>query len=450
MSTETIPNDPQLRKILIVDDEQAILATLRELLTMKSFLVTTENDPEMALERIQKETFTVVMTDQDMPGMTGLALLAKVKELSPATTRLLITGKIRLREMAEAADAGILHRHIPKPYMFEDLVLTLRSAVERYQLTTENAALRARQIVADLKPAAPPPAPPAAPAETAEAGTETAVEATTETPTDKPSATSAEETGPVITDAEVTPQQAELAVNGLVKMLYMFHPNLGNTSIRAVALARTVGQFLELPPEKLTAFLWAAALHDVGLVSVEREIVRRWLRSAEKCTPEELTLIKKHPERSEELLQYSPVFHEAGEIIRSHHEHWDGTGYPFGLKEEMIPWISRVLAVIVNYCNYSTTGQQQLKEIEAQADKMFDSRAIQLVAKAVPLTRMPLGEREILLMELKPGMVLAREIFNAHGMLLLPKGRELNDASIYKVWSINRMAPIDQIVLVYA
>ena len=440
MPAEPIPSDPTLRKILIVDDDQTVLTTLRELLSLKSFLVTATHDPQKAMEIMQQEAFAVLMTDHDMPGMTGLALLAKMRDLYPATTRVLVTGKIRLREMAEAAEAGILYRYIPKPYLVEDLVLTLRNAVERYQLLTEIAALRASVLVSSLKPQIRESSLHELSADLTDAGV----------PANPDSEALPDESGPVIAEVEVTAEQAELASNGLVRMLYTFLPNLGNTAMRAGALCRTIGDLLNLPPEELSDFLWAAALHDVSLVGIDRAVVRRWLRNPEKCDPDELASLKTHPERSAEMLQYSPVFQGAGEIIRSHHENMNGTGYPYGLKEEMIPWLSRILSVVIHYCNCHSAGSQRMKEIEALRGTMFDPSAIEIVAKAVPLTRLPLGEREILLIELKTGMVLARDILNANGLLLLPKGRELTEGTINKVWSIDRNSPLEQLVLVYA
>ncbi len=440
MPTEPIPRDPTLRKILVVDDEPAILTTLRELLTLKSFLVTATHDPQKAMEIMQQETFAVVMTDYDMPGMTGLALLAKMRELYPATTRVPVTGKIRIRDMAEAAEAGIIYRCIPKPYLVEDLVLALRNAVERYQLMTEISELRARILVSSLTPQ-----------KICGSCQETAAGPTdAESPEISNTEALADESGPMISDVEMTPEQAELATQGLVKMLYTFHPNLGNTALRAVALCRTIAELLELPSVESNDFLWAAALHDISLVGNDRGIVRRWLRNPQKCTEEELASLKTHPERSAEMLQYSPVFQGAGKIIRSHHENVDGTGYPSGLKEEMIPWLTRILAVVIHYCNCHSASPQRMKEIEPLGGTVFDPTAIEIVARAVPLTRMPLGEREILLIELKPGMVLARDILNAIGLLLLPKGRELTEATINKVWSIDGNTPLDQQVLVYA
>ena len=324
--------------------------------------------------------------------------------------------------------------------MVEDLVLTLRNGVERYQLMTEIAVLRARFFVSSLQPQ-----------KEGGAVDETAAVLTdAKAPENSGTEALPDNSEPMISEVEVSAEQAELAINGLVKMLYTFHPNLGNTAIRAVALGRTIGELLQLSAGEMNDFLWAAALHDVSLVGYDRGMVRRWLRNPEKCEEKELASLKTHPERSAEILQYSPVFLGACEVIRSHHENVNGTGYPYGLKEEMIPWLSRILSVVIHYCNCHSSGVQRMKEIEALSGTMFDPSALEIVAKAVPLTRMPLGEREILLIELKPRMVLARDIVNANGLLLLPKGRELTEATINKVWSIDRNTPLDQLVLVYA
>ena len=83
------------------------------------------------------------------------------------------------------------------------------------------------------------------------------------------------------------------------------------------------------------------------------------------------------------------------------------------------------------------------------ADHMFDSDSVRAMVKAVPMTRMPRGEREILLIELKAGMELARPIFNTNNMKLLDAGKKLEDRHINKVHSINRMTPINPLCLVY-
>jgi HD-GYP domain-containing protein (c-di-GMP phosphodiesterase class II) len=240
-----------------------------------------------------------------------------------------------------------------------------------------------------------------------------------------------------------------MSIEMSIQMLSVFHPNLGNASLRAVAICRTIGELMELPPTELPRLLWAAALHDIGMLSVDRSIVRRWLRDTAKCTDEELALIRHHPDISEAVLKNFPALASAADIVRHHHEAFDGSGYPDGLKGETIPHLARILAPVVHFCHRNGSTTQILNELESLSDKQFDPMAVRLLAKALPMTQIPRGERELLLIELKAGMVLGRDLFNAGGHLLLPKGRELKDSDINRIISINRVTPLTPFVLVY-
>jgi len=443
MSVKSALIDPSWVRILVVDDEQMVLGVLKEQMQPEGYHVTAIDSPSKAIEILQKENFSVILADQEMPEMTGMDLLAKVKESHPTITRLLLSSGMSLTALSEAIKSDLIYRFVTRPWLREELLVTLRNAIVHNRLVTENKALHERNVHLNLKISklaeeSEQPAADVASQQTAGAGSR-------EYGYGGPEAEEQME----VSGTAPAPQGVALAVDAFVKMIYTFHPNLGNTSLRAVALCQTLGEVLELPPEQLKSLLWAAALHDISLVGIDRGIVRRWLRGPEKCTDEEMVLIKRHPEQSQKMLGHLPFFQEAGEIIRSHHEHWDGTGYPDGLKGETIPWLSRLLCVVITYCSKHSASIQAMSEIEAESEKMFDPDAISALAKAAPLTKMPRGEREILLIELKAGMVLAREIYNANGFLLLPKGREMTDASINKVLSINRVTPIDPLVLVY-
>ena len=108
------------------------------------------------------------------------------------------------------------------------------------------------------------------------------------------------------------------------------------------------------------------------------------------------------------------------------------------------------MAPVVYYCNQNAADVQLIKFMETElADRVFDPDAVRALVKAVPMTHMPRGEREILLIELKAGMELARPILNTNGMKLLDAGKTLEDRHVNKVHSINRMTPIDPYCLVY-
>ncbi len=438
MSSKPGSADPSWAKVLIVNHEEMVLSVLKSQLQPEGYHITTEKNASKALEILDRESFSVILADQELPELSGLDLLAKVKGKHPSVTRLLVSSGLSMTELTDAIKAETIYRFLTKPWLREELLVTMRNAISHGRLVSENRSLHERNIQLNLKISKMAEA--AAAEEEADNGGEVGM------PTlDDVFATSDSPTAMFVPP----PPGVDLAIEAFTKMLYTFHPNLGNTSLRAVALCQTLGEVLELPGAELKSLIWAAAMHDIALVGIDRGIVRRWLRGPEKCTEEEMVLIKRHPEHAQKMLEEFPYFQEAGEIIRSHHESWDGTGYPDGLKGEMIPKLARLLSVVVSYCSKHSTSIQAMSEIEAGKETLYDEESINAVAKAAPLTKMPRGEREILLIELKQGMTLAREIYNANGFLLLPKGREMTEASINKVWSINRITPIDPLVLVY-
>jgi response regulator RpfG family c-di-GMP phosphodiesterase len=441
MSAKTALIDPSWLRILIVDEEQIVLTLLRDHLQPEGFHVTTMDSPSQALELLQRESFSVILADHEMPEMSGLDLLGKVQEQHPSISRLLLTSGMSLNSLGDAIKSGHIYRYIAKPWLREELVVTVRNAGELHRLLTENNSLHSRHELLRKKWAR-------------LADTHPEAGEIKENPTHGTGAESgatASGPDPVLVWADgLSLEDVDLAVESFIKMLHTYHPNLGNSAIRAQAMIRTLGEVLELSPNDLKNLLRAAALHDISLVRIDRGIVRRWLRSPEKCSEEELILIQRHPVETQEILNFCPVFKEAGEIIRSHHENWDGTGYPDGLKGEMIPWLSRLLSAVLVFCAKHSGAGQALNEMRAHTETMFDKNALEAVAKAAPLTKMPRGERELLLIELQPGMVLARDIYNANGFLLLPKGKELTNAWTNKIATINRVTPLDPLALVYS
>lgn len=405
--------DPSVAKILIVDDDPMILSVLKEQLQPEGLNATFVDSGAKALEALKRESFSIILADHEMPGMTGLELLAKVRESYPDVIRLMVSGKLGVKELLDAVQSGVIHRYLTKPWLREELLIVLRNSV-------------ARKV----------------------SESEITVHASDQTP-DAPAAEASASVAQGSSGGIASAEQADVAVEAFRKILEEFHPNLGNTALRAMALCKTIGEQLGLPAGQTASLIWSAGLHDIAMVGVDRPIVRRWLRSPDRCTDEEMGMIRKHPKQSEEMLQAYPVFRVAGEVIRSHHENWDGTGYPDRLKGETIPWLSRLLAVAIYFCSRHQAPAQVLNDTQSQVDKMFDPQAFEVLAKAVPLTELPRGQREILLNELQAGMMLARDIYNTSGVLIIAKGKELTSAWINKIQNINNATPLNPYVLIY-
>jgi HD-GYP domain-containing protein (c-di-GMP phosphodiesterase class II) len=118
--------------------------------------------------------------------------------------------------------------------------------------------------------------------------------------------------------------------------------NTGVHSTRLAEWGMRIGQELGLSEEQLQNLEVAALLHDIGKVGIPDAI----LRKPGKLDAEEYALMKKHPEYGWAVLRSLPGFERAALDILHHHENYEGTGYPAGLKETEIPVVSRIVSVI--------------------------------------------------------------------------------------------------------
>jgi HD-GYP domain-containing protein (c-di-GMP phosphodiesterase class II) len=119
----------------------------------------------------------------------------------------------------------------------------------------------------------------------------------------------------------------------------------GVHSTRLAEWAIRVARKLNIPEEHMYQVEVAALLHDIGKIGVPDSI----LKKQGPLTPEERTLINRHPEYSWSILRLFPGLEDASLYALHHHENFDGTGYPAGLKAEDIPIVSRIVSVIDAY-----------------------------------------------------------------------------------------------------
>ena len=423
-------NDPSVNKVLAVDGDALVLAALKEQLPQMGFHVTTVDSDTLAREHLKAEIFGIILIEQNLAGTSGIELLKEAQEAQPDATRILLASGISIEEVTEVLNSGLIFRYVSKPWMSNDLHATLMNAAQCYRMKKEIEALQNRNLQLNEQMAA------------------------------GGGGGSGGEDGGGMASA----MGGQIAFEAINKMLYTFHPNLGNTAQRAKAICKSIGEVMELSPEDTKILSTAAEAHDIGLMNTEIGVVRRWMRDPEKCTEEEWAVIKGHPEIGSNIMLHlgeiqmtdpedeeeKNPFDAIAKVVKHHHEHWDGSGYPDKLKGETIPRLARLLAPVIYYCNQTAADVQLIKYMETElADKVFDPDAVRALVKAVPLTRMPRGEREILLIELKAGMELARPIFNTNGMKLLDAGKKLEDRHINKIHSINRMTPINPLALVF-
>src|SRR6266852_5256657 len=138
-------------KILCVDDELNILLALQRQLR-KQFHIECALGADKALAAVDRDgPFAVVVSDLQMPGMNGLEFLAKLKQRSPETVRIMLTGHADLEAAIGAVNQGNIFRFLTKPCSAEDLARTLEAAIEQYRLVTAERDLLEKTLYGSVK-----------------------------------------------------------------------------------------------------------------------------------------------------------------------------------------------------------------------------------------------------------------------------------------------------------
>lgn len=417
--------DPVLHRILVVDDEEIVLVALRETLRREGYQVSTAPNAVEAMELLKQGPFSVIITDQQMPMMTGLEFLGQVKQQQPDATRILITAVLNLNTVIDAINKGEIYRFIVKPWLREELLATVKNAVQRYELICRNAVLQAATLAMNEKLVK------------LNSSLEEQVKRV------------AEQNQQLEDLNRALAANLERSIALCLNTMQTFYPTLGTQARRVHELCRVMGQSLGLSQEDQQTLELSAWLHDIGLVGVPRQLIKRWQQSPSALTDAERTLIEQHPVLGEELAGFVHHLQGVGPTIRAHHERYDGGGYPDHLAAESIPWLGRLLAVAVSYAESNYTGQDAVEAVKLGSGTVFDPDAVRAFLRSLPKAIVPPKEREVLLSELKPGMVLARGIYTANGILLIPEGQRLSEAYIDKLRNHNRVNPINQSLIVY-
>jgi HD-GYP domain-containing protein (c-di-GMP phosphodiesterase class II) len=146
--------------------------------------------------------------------------------------------------------------------------------------------------------------------------------------------------------ALATQRQAyDAAIEGWARALDLREHETGGHARRVTELAQRLGKRLGLRPDELENLRHGALLHDVGKIGVRDAV----LSKPGPLDEDEWTEMRHHTVLGHELLLGLPELREATTVVRSHHEHWDGGGYPDGLAGEAIPRLARVFAVVDVY-----------------------------------------------------------------------------------------------------
>jgi putative nucleotidyltransferase with HDIG domain len=326
-------------RILVVDDEAAIREIVCSMLVGANFQACQASNGVEALALLESgEKFDLVLSDLLMPGMDGTTLLERAKEKCPDVPVVMVTTVSDIQVALQALRHGA-YDYLPKPFEREQLLATVRRALENRRLKRENDAYRSNL--------------------------EAMVAARTQ------------QLKAAVGDLE---RSYDITLEALGEALDLRDAETEGHSRRVTAFTIAIAKRMGLPKDEINVIARGAFLHDIGKMAIPDNI----LLKPGKLTPEEVEVMKEHAWYGYKILSKIPFLTKAAEIVYAHQEKYDGTGYPRGLKGEDIPLGARIFSIADTLDAMTSdrpyrakqTIQAAQKEIELWAGRQFDPEIV--------------------------------------------------------------------------
>lgn len=322
-------------RILVVDDEETIREIVCSMLSGSGFQCRQAASGIQALSALESaEEFDLVLSDLMMAEMDGIALLERSKERFPDVPVVMVTAVHDIQVALQALRNGA-YDYLLKPFEREQLLATVRRALENRRLKRENDAYRTNL--------------------------EALVTARTQ------------QWKTALANLE---KSYDVTLEALGDALDLKDAETEGHSKRVTAYTIAIAKKMGLQKEEISVIARGAFLHDIGKMAIPDYI----LRKPGKLTEEEMAIMREHCYRGYKIISRIPFLAEAAEIVYSHQERFDGQGYPRGLKGEEIPLGARIFS-IADTLDAMTSDRPYRpaqsfaaarKEIEAWSGRQFD------------------------------------------------------------------------------
>ncbi|HTP63972.1 MAG TPA: HD domain-containing phosphohydrolase [Geobacteraceae bacterium] len=262
-------------KILFVDDDKLALEIADALFRAQGIEILTAGDAMEALGLFRLNDIAVVVSDNYMPGITGLEFLAQLKDISPETVKILVTAYADLTCALAAINRSEVFRFVVKPWKNEELLSAVSEGVRRHHLLQ---SLR---------------------------------------------------------------KDEEDVLRSLAQTIELKDPSTKGHCDRVAVLALLLADALHLPREVMREIKYGSWLHDCGKIGVSETI----LNGNGDLSEQEIATMRMHADWGADVAAKANLSRVAHNIIRYHHEKYNGSGYPTGLKGGDIPIEARIVAV---------------------------------------------------------------------------------------------------------
>jgi putative nucleotidyltransferase with HDIG domain len=472
-------------RVMVVDDEKVIREILTDFLTSEGFIVTAVESGERAMEELENQRYDVVLTDLKMPGMSGIELLEKIRDMKIDTITIMMTGFGTVETAIKAMKYGA-YDYITKPFKVNEVVQIIRRGLEKQKLERENIQLKELMSLYQVSEAM-----------STSLSLDNILQIVLETtqqeldadavglilkqPPERGTQISEYMThslNPVDSDDEdyygvidedglfhyfqqqpyilihgpkfrrlfkrlpqkkglasflsvplkvrdelvgalnvysykknykFTDGQAKLliilasraaqaienarlyeniqrtfreTIEGLVSALEAKDKYTSGHSRRVTEYALLIARALDLPEDEIERIDRAGLLHDIGKIGIRLEA----LNKPGKITTEEHEMFKDHTLMGKQILESIHFLREIVPLVMYHHEWWDGSGYPEGIKGEQIPLGARILAIADSYdamtsdrpYRQAMSQDEAIAELKKYAGTQFDPALVDI------------------------------------------------------------------------
>src|SRR5712671_259891 len=285
-------------RLLIVDDEVEVRSVLRDLLG-DQYICAEAASAEEALAQLREHCFDLVISDITMSGMSGLEMIPHVKTVSPDTVIVMISGMQTIESAINALRLGAFD-YLMKPFDLRQAEAAVSRALEYHEL-----------VVAKKR-------------------YETRLEELVE-----------QRTAELDQALDSLEQAYRTTLQALTAALETRDAETHGHSERVVTYSLRLGREYGLSAANMKALEFGSLLHDIGKIGVPDAI----LRKPAKLTEEEWERMREHPLHGQQILRGIDFLKGAARVVAQHHEKWDGSGYPLGLKADEIDICARIFSV---------------------------------------------------------------------------------------------------------
>ena len=338
-------DSPAKARLLIVDDEPEVRGVLRDLLG-GAYQCAEASSAEEALAQLRESDFDLVISDITMSGMSGLEMIPHVKTVSPDTVIVMISGMQTIESAINALRLGAFD-YLMKPFDLRQAEAAVSRALEYHEL-----------VVAKKR-------------------YETRLEELVE-----------QRTAELDQALDSLEQAYRTTLQALTAALETRDAETHGHSERVVTFGLRLGREYGLSAPSMKALEFGSLLHDIGKIGVPDAI----LRKPAKLTDEEWERMREHPIHGQQILRGIKFLEGAAKVVAQHHEKWDGSGYPLGLKAEDIDICARIFSVADAFDAITSDRvyrkgrpyEAAAQELDEWAGRQFDPKVVEAFHRVPP------------------------------------------------------------------